>query len=121
MLQYVTLLCYNKEVNKMKQKLSNEYLIDLAEQNFTTMHYKIMLILLTGKSYTQVQIAEMLGVKHRQNLTVPIKELVEQGYVTIDCIKGRNKYLKAITSRKKRLETEVSNGQLTFEEYKEQK
>lgn len=101
----------------MKQKLSNEYLTDLAGQDFTTMHYKIMLILLTGKSYTQAQIAEMLGVKHRQNMTVPIKELTEQGYIMVDYIKGRNKYLKAITSRKRKsLEPAVSDGQLTFED-----
>ena len=80
------------------------------------MHYKIMLILLTGKSYTQVQIAEMLGVKHRQNMTVPIKELTEQGYIMVDYIKGRNKYLKAITSRKRNSLDAVSDGQLTFED-----
>lgn len=100
----------------MKQKLSNEYLTDLAVQDFTTMHYKVMLILLTGKSYTQAQLAEMLGVKHRQNLTVPIKELTEQGYITVDCKKGRNKYLKAIASRKRSLESAVSDGQLAFDD-----
>ena len=100
----------------MKQKLSNEYLTDLAGQDFTTMHYKIMLILLTGKSYTQAQIAEMLGVRYRQNMTVPIKELMEQGYIMVDYTKGLNKYLKAITSRKKSLENVVSDGQLTFED-----
>lgn len=101
----------------MKQRLSNKYLIDLAEQEFTTMHYKIMLILLTGKSYTQAQLAEMLGVKHRQNLTVPLKELTEHGYITVDYTKGRNKYLKAITNRKgKSLESAVSDGQLAFDD-----
>lgn len=97
----------------MKQKLTNEYLIDLAGQDFTTMHYKILLILLTGKSYTQAQLAEMLGVKHRQNLTTPINELTEQGYITVDYTEGRSKFLKAITSRKK---TDVLNGQLSFED-----
>lgn len=86
----------------MKQKLANEYLTDLAKQDFTTMHYKIMLVLLTGKSYTQAQLAEILEVKHRQNLTVPIKELTEQSYIMVDYITGRNKYLKAITSIKRK-------------------
>lgn len=97
----------------MKQKLSNEYLTDLAKQNFTTMHYKILLILLTGKSYTQAQIAEILEVKHRQNITIPIRELTEQGYITVDYIEGKSKYLKAITRRKR---PETSNGQLSFED-----
>lgn len=101
---------YYKE-KEMKQRLTNDYLLDIATQEFTTMHYKVLMILLTGKSYTQVQIAKTLGIKHRQNLTPTIKELTEKGYIEVDYIQGRNKYLKAIIRRK---EEKQEGEQLMF-------
>jgi len=94
--------------------INAEYLNDLAmQQGFTTMHYKVMLILLSGKAYTQSQLATKLEVKHRQNLTTPLNQLTQQGFITVDRIEGRNKFLKAVLDRKP---NDVVKGQLTFTE-----
>ena len=95
----------------MKLKISAEYLNDLAMQDgFTTLHYRIMLVLLTGKSYTKAQLATKLE-KFPQNLAPPIKDLMDRGYVTVDRIEGRNKFLKAVLNRSS---DNVEQGQLTF-------
>ena len=77
------------------------------------MHYRIMLVLLSSKAYTQAQLADKLGVKHRQNLTPPLNDLTKQGYITVDRTEGRNKFLKAVLNRKP---ADVANGQLSFED-----
>ena len=77
-------------------RVSSDYLTTLAmQENFTTLHYKVMLILLSGKTYTKAQLAMKLG-KYPQNLTQPIKDLMQQGYIDVERIEGRNKFLKAV-------------------------
>lgn len=100
----------------MKLKgITAEYLNELAmQEGFTTMHYRIMLVLLSGKAYTQAQLAEKLGVKHRQNLTPPLNDLTKQGYITVDRTEGRNKFLKVVLNRPKA--DDVEKGQLSFED-----
>ncbi|MBQ9200649.1 MAG: MarR family transcriptional regulator [Lachnospiraceae bacterium] len=103
----------------MKLKgITAEYLDSLAMQrDFTTMHYKIMLVLLSGKLQTQAQLAEKLGVKHRQNLTPPLNDLTKHGYITVDRTEGRNKFLKAVLNRPKvAVADDVDKGQLPFED-----
>ena len=101
----------------MKLKgITSEYLNDLAlQEGFTTTHYKIMLVLLSGKAYTQAQLADKLGVKHRQNLTPPLNDLTKQGYITVDRTEGRNKFLKAVLNRQQPAD-DVASGQLSFED-----
>ncbi|MBQ9200691.1 MAG: MarR family transcriptional regulator [Lachnospiraceae bacterium] len=80
------------------------------------MHYRIMLVLLSGKAYTQAQLADKLGVKYRQNLTPPLNDLTKQGYITVDRTEGRNKFLKAVLNRPKVKTDDVEQGQLSFED-----
>lgn len=71
-------------------------------------------MLLFTKSYTQSQLAERLGLK-RQNVHRCVKELEEHGYISVDRIEGRNKFIKANTSVKDIHNIdEQSKGQLTF-------
>ena len=102
----------------MKLKgITAEYLDELAmQEGFTTMHYRIMLVLLSGKAYTQAQLADKLGVKYRQNLTPPLNDLTKQGYITVDRTEGRNKFLKAVLNRPKVKVDDVEQGQLSFED-----
>lgn len=103
------------EVNqKMKKQLTTEYLELLATSNFTTAyHYRVLMLLLTG-SYTQSQLAEKLGLK-RQNVHRCVKELEEHGYILVDRIEGRNKFIKANTSVKSiRIADSQLEGQLKF-------
>ena len=79
---------------KMKKVLKTEYLELIATSNFaTSYHYRVLLLLLTG-SYTQSQLAEKLGLK-RQNVHRCVKELEQYGYILIDRVEGRNKFIKA--------------------------
>lgn len=79
---------------KMKKVLTTEYLELIATSNFaTSYHYRVLLLLLTG-SYTQSQLAEKLGLK-RQNVHRCVKELEQYGYILIDRVEGRNKFIKA--------------------------
>ena len=57
-----------------------------------------IMLLLTG-SYTQSQLAEKLSLK-RQNVHRCVKELAEHGYILVDRVEGRNKFIKANTSVK---------------------
>lgn len=83
----------------MKKQLTTEYLELLATSNFATAyHYRVLMLLLTG-IYTQSQLAERLGLK-RQNVHRCVKELEEHGYILVDRVEGRNKFLKANTSVK---------------------
>ena len=83
----------------MKKQLTTEYLEMLAASNFfTAYHYRILMLLLTG-SYTQSQLAERLGLK-RQNVHRCVKELDEHGYILVDRVEGRNKFIKANISVK---------------------
>ena len=83
----------------MKKQLTTEYLEMLAASNFfTAYHYRVLMLLLTG-SYTQSQLAERLGLK-RQNIHRCVKELDEHGYILVDRVEGRNKFIKANTSVK---------------------
>ena len=78
----------------MKKVLTTEYLELIATSNFaTSYHYRVLLLLLTG-SYTQSQLAEKLGLK-RQNVHRCVKELEQYGYILIDRVEGRNKFIKA--------------------------
>lgn len=100
----------------MKKQLTTEYLELLATSNFTTAyHYRVLMLLLTG-SYTQSQLAEKLGLK-RQNVHRCVKELEEHGYILVDRVEGRNKFIKANTSVKSiRSADSQLEGQLKFEE-----
>lgn len=102
----------------MKKQLTTEYLELLATSNFTTAyHYRVLMLLLTG-SYTQSQLAERLGLK-RQNVHRCVKELEEHGYILVDRVEGRNKFLKANTSAKDIHNDDFVKGQLTFDETSE--
>lgn len=70
-------------------------------------------MLLLTKSYTQAQLADKLGIK-RQNVHRCIKELEEHGYISVDRVEGRNKFLKANTSAKDIHNDDFVKGQLTF-------
>ena len=99
----------------MKKQLTTEYLELLATSNFTTAyHYRVLMLLLTG-SYTQSQLAEKLGLK-RQNVHRCVKELEEHGYILVDRVEGRNKFIKANTSVKSiRISDSQLEGQLKFD------
>jgi DNA-binding MarR family transcriptional regulator len=80
----------------MEKQFTTEYLELLATSNFATAyHYRVLMLLLTG-SYTQSQLAERLGLK-RQNVHRCVKELEAHGYILVDRVEGRNKFLKANT------------------------
>ncbi|MDE6425470.1 MAG: MarR family transcriptional regulator [Ruminococcus sp.] len=71
-------------------------------------------MLLLIKSYTQSQLAERLGLK-RQNVHRCVKELEEHGYILVDRVEGRNKFIKANTSVKDiHKADEQVKGQLMF-------
>lgn len=99
----------------MKKQLTTEYLELLATSNFTTAyHYRVLMLLLTG-SYTQSQLAEKLGLK-RQNVHRCVKELEEHGYILVDRVEGRNKFIKANASVKSiRIADSQLEGQLKLD------
>ncbi len=79
-------------------------------------------MLLLTKSYTQSQLAERLGLK-RQSVHRCVKELEEHGYILVDRVEGRNKFIKANTSasaiHSAHLVDEQVKGQLTFDDTSE--
>lgn len=82
---------------EQKVNLTVEFVELMATNEFvTTYHYKILLLLIAGV-YTQSQIANKLHMK-RQNVHRCVKELEDYGYIMVDRIEGRNKFLKANTS-----------------------
>ncbi len=53
----------------------------------------------------------------RQNVNRYVKDLLEHGYITVERVEGKNKFLKVVTSVKSISPTktdEVINGQLEF-------
>ena len=97
--------------------MKKQYFEILAKSDFaTTYHYKIVLLLLAKETLTQGQLAKELNIK-RQNVNRYVKELLEHGYITVERIEGKNKFLKVVTSIKdiqhKKL-NEPINGQLKF-------
>lgn len=76
-----------------KISLQAEYLIAISTANFTTYHYKI-LMLLAVSSMTQSQIADVLKVK-KQNINKYVSELLKYGLLEVDRIEGKNKFIKA--------------------------
>ena len=94
----------------MKKQVTTDYLELLASGNFTTYHYKVMLLLMTG-TFTQAQLAAKLGVK-AQNVHRCVKELTEHGFIIIDRIEGRNVFLKAEISVRKIKANNKIEGQL---------
>ncbi|MDE5834594.1 MAG: MarR family transcriptional regulator [Ruminococcus sp.] len=97
--------------------MKKQYFEILAKSDFaTTYHYKIVLLLLATGALTQAQLADELNMK-RQNVNRYVKDLLEHGYVTVERIEGRNKFLKVVTSIKDIRSTnsdEVISGQLEF-------
>ena len=79
-----------------KISLSADYLTALSTADFTTYHYKILL-LLAVQTMTQAQIADFLQVK-KQNINKYVSELTEMGLLEVDRVEGRNKFLKAVNS-----------------------
>ena len=79
-------------------KLSADYIERLARADFKSpTHYKI-LFLLYGRSYTQVQICNELGIRKPQNITKIVKQLFQEGLIEVDRVEGRNKFLKAVVN-----------------------
>lgn len=97
--------------------MKKQYFEILAKSDFaTTYHFKIVLLLLATGALTQAQIANELNMK-RQNVNRYVKELLEHGYITVERIEGKNKFLKVVTSIKDIRSTnsdEVISGQLEF-------
>ena len=89
----------------------------LAKSDFaTTYHYKIVLVLLAKGTLTQAQLADELTMK-RQNVNRYVKDLLEHGYIKVERIEGKNKFLKVVTSVTSITQTkadEAMNGQLEF-------
>ena len=78
---------------KHKETFTTDYLEFLADGDFTTYHYKVMLLLLTG-TFTQAQLAKRLNIK-KQNIGKVVKKLTEQGYIINTRTAGREKYFTA--------------------------
>ncbi len=97
--------------------MKKQYFEILAKNDFaTTYHYKIVLLLLATGALTQAQIAHELNMK-KQNVNRCVKELLEHGYITVERIEGKNKFLKVVTSIKDihpKKSDEAISGQLEF-------
>ncbi|MDE6671545.1 MAG: hypothetical protein K2K16_05055 [Ruminococcus sp.] len=78
-----------KAENRQKELLKT-----LARHKFTGTQYRIMLILMSDKPYTQSMLAEKLKINNAQNLTPAIRELKRLGFLEIDRVEGNNKFLK---------------------------
>ena len=76
-------------------RISKEFLQELVNRKLTAMQYRILLLLWTDKPKTAAQITKELGTAHVQNILKPLKELEKMGYITVDRIEGRNRFLKA--------------------------
>lgn len=76
--------------------MNKDYCLYLASQDLNSTDYKILLLLTNGV-YTQVQIAQMLGMQ-RQNIHPSMKKLESMHLVQVDRIEGKNKFFKSITN-----------------------
>ena len=76
------------------------------ERSFHTLHYQILLLLLSlsqatdprDRTLTAKQIADTLNVKP-QNVTEPIRDLSDLGYIGVARTEGRNKFLWAVIEK----------------------
>ena len=93
-------------------KFSDDYIERLAKSDFNSpTHYKI-LFLLYRKSYTQVQLCKELGINSPQNITRILNQLIKEGFIEVDRIEGRNKFLRAVPNA---VPAQVDDGQLTLD------
>lgn len=76
-------------------KISNEYLKFIALQDFTTYHYKTLLILADGPQ-TQSMICDKLGIQ-KQQINKVFKHLEGLGFIEVDRVEGRNKFYRLVT------------------------
>lgn len=97
--------------------MKKQYFEMFAKSDFATKyHYKIVLLLLSTETLTQAQLADELHMK-RQNVNRYVKELLKHGYIKVNRIEGKNKFLEAVTSIKDIRPTksdEAISGQLEF-------
>ena len=77
-------------------QISKEFLREIADRKLTVTQYRILILLWTDKPKTAAQITKELGTAHVQNILKPLKELEKLGYITVDRIEGRNRFLKAV-------------------------
>jgi len=77
-------------------KFSADYIERLARADFNSPTYYKILFLLYGKSYTQVQLCKELGINSPQNITKILNQLTKEGFIEVDRVEGRNKFLKAV-------------------------
>lgn len=63
-----------------------------TDKRLTGMHMRICILLSLGKPLMQAQLAEILSVK-KQNINKITKELEIWGYIKIQSVEGKNKYL----------------------------
>lgn len=63
----------------------------------STYSYRILNLLLTKKTYTLTQLANILGVTIH-TLYRPVRELEYHGLIEIEKIEGNNKFYKAMTN-----------------------
>ena len=101
-----------KKKKKKKINLSADYLTALSTADFTTYHYKILL-LLAVQPMTQAQIADFLQTK-KQNINKYASELTKLGLLEVDRIEGKNKFLKAVNSFPKANEPTNNIDQMTL-------
>jgi DNA-binding MarR family transcriptional regulator len=81
----------------MKDKkitFTQKYCDYLAKTKLDTSHFKVLMLLHTN-TFTQSQIAEILEIKHKQNINATVKTLLLKGLVEVDRIEGSNKFLRA--------------------------
>ena len=100
-----------KEMAKAENR-QKELLNTLAKHKFTGTQYRIMLVLMSDKPYTQSMLAKILEINNAQNLTPAIRELKKLGFLEIDRVEGNNKFLKIGENWAEFDETDVN--QLTF-------
>ncbi|MGL6174978.1 MAG: helix-turn-helix domain-containing protein [Cellulosilyticaceae bacterium] len=80
------------------KKLEN-YLEFIALQDFTTYHYKALLILMY-KPKTQSMICEKLGIQ-KQQINKVFKHLEGLGFIEVERVEGRNKFYKVVTDQER--------------------
>lgn len=95
-----------------KISFSSDYLTALSTADFTTYHYKILL-LLAVQPMTQAQIADFLQTK-KQNINKYVSELLKYGLLEVDRIEGKNKFIKAINALPKASEPTTNIDQMTL-------
>jgi DNA-binding transcriptional ArsR family regulator len=73
-----------------------KYLEHVAALDLKSVYsYRILLLLHAKKTYTLVQLAELFDVP-RQNMTKPIKELLDNNLIELDRQEGKNKFYRAV-------------------------